>query len=282
MTRRVPASRPTALPSRLLRLTEKEKTQLFTATEADPPSLYGERVLDRAQGPLRHFDPFRSKLAAALIREPRLLPPAVGERWLYLGAAGGTTVSHVADLVGPKGEVFAVEKSARPCIRLLAIAERLPGLYPLIGDARRPEEYLSLVPTVDGLYLDVSQPDQVAIAIANHRLFLRRGGRFLFCVKLASLARSVDPDASLRSVLADLSKEFALEPPIALAPFHRAHVLLAGRALSPDRRRHAPPAPPVRPAGRASVRVLPRLTRAGNRPRARGRAVPQRPPARSR
>ena len=33
---------------------------------------------------------------------------------LYLGAASGTTVSHVSDVVGPEGMVYAVEFSHRP------------------------------------------------------------------------------------------------------------------------------------------------------------------------
>jgi fibrillarin-like rRNA methylase len=32
---------------------------------------------------------------------------------LYLGAASGTTVSHVSDVVGPEGMVYAVEFSHR-------------------------------------------------------------------------------------------------------------------------------------------------------------------------
>jgi rRNA 2'-O-methyltransferase fibrillarin len=36
-----------------------------------------------------------------------------GSKVLYLGAASGTSVSHVADIVGPTGAVYAVEFSHR-------------------------------------------------------------------------------------------------------------------------------------------------------------------------
>ncbi len=39
---------------------------------------------------------------------------APGSKVLYLGAAAGTTVSHVSDIVGPSGCVYAVEFSHRP------------------------------------------------------------------------------------------------------------------------------------------------------------------------
>lgn len=49
----------------------------------------------------RVWNPFRSKLAAAILGgvDHIYMPP--GSKVLYLGAASGTTVSHVSDVVGP-------------------------------------------------------------------------------------------------------------------------------------------------------------------------------------
>ena len=41
------------------------------------------------------------------------MPIAPGSKVLYLGAASGTTVSHVSDIVGKEGLVYAVEFSHR-------------------------------------------------------------------------------------------------------------------------------------------------------------------------
>ena len=38
---------------------------------------------------------------------------APGMKVLYIGAASGTSVSHVSDVVGPEGAVYAVEFSHR-------------------------------------------------------------------------------------------------------------------------------------------------------------------------
>ncbi|MCI4346736.1 MAG: fibrillarin-like rRNA/tRNA 2'-O-methyltransferase [Thermoplasmata archaeon] len=247
---------------RLLRVEEEGKTHLFTETLARPPSLYGERVQERPGRSFRFFDPFRSKLAAALIRDPRLPLPAPGARWLYLGAAGGTTASHVADLVGPTGEVYAVEKSPRPTIRLLSLSARMTNLLPLLADARRPTEYRSLVPPVDGLYLDIAQPDQSRIAIDNARAFLRPGGLLLLFLKTASLGRDRSTETQVRAIEKELGREFRLEPPLSLAPFHRAHLLLTGRSVAV-----ASPRPRVeqRPAARRILRSPP-IVRAAKRP----------------
>lgn len=56
----------------------------------------------------RVWNPYRSKIAASVvggISETGIVP---GSKVLYLGAASGTTVSHVSDIVGPLGTVYAV------------------------------------------------------------------------------------------------------------------------------------------------------------------------------
>lgn len=49
----------------------------------------------------RVWNPFRSKLAAGILGGLDNIHIAPGKKVLYLGAASGTSVSHVADIVGP-------------------------------------------------------------------------------------------------------------------------------------------------------------------------------------
>ena len=99
-------------------------------------NVYGERML----GGARVWDPFRSKLLPFTTRAPviELLP---GMRVLYLGAANGTTVSHVADYTEV---VYAVEFAPRPMQDLLEVARRRKNIVPLMADASRPELYAPL------------------------------------------------------------------------------------------------------------------------------------------
>lgn len=216
----------------------REGDRIIPVTEAlgNPPSVYGERLVATVTGIRRRWDPYRSKLSAGLLRGFRGPLPRTGERWLYLGAATGTTASHVADLVGPEGVVYAVEVSVRPFARLLRLAERYPNLLPLLEDARRPEEYAPWVPPVDGVYCDIAQPDQVGIARKNAELFLKDGRPLLLVLKLASLGRDRSPEELVERALAELRPFHPISPPVALEPFQRLHRLLAvriGRELSP-------------------------------------------------
>jgi rRNA 2'-O-methyltransferase fibrillarin len=64
-----------------------------------PPDEAGEKTKTE----YRVWNPFRSKLAAGILGGLDEIYIAPGAKVLYLGAASGTSVSHVADVVGPVG-----------------------------------------------------------------------------------------------------------------------------------------------------------------------------------
>lgn len=225
------AFRPAAESPRLVRVRSGDRVELWTETAGTEPPVYGERWAYSGGRSFRAFEPARSKLSAGLVREWQGALPTEGERWLYLGAASGTTASHVADLVGPAGRVYAVERSLRPFHRLLELALRWPSLDPILGDAREPRSYSGLVPPVDGVYLDIAQADQVEIAVANAALFLRGpGGGLVVALKTASMGRDASAPQHVRRAEEELKTVFDLEPSVRLDPFHRGHYLVGGRA----------------------------------------------------
>lgn len=216
---------------RLARRRVGERSELWTETVGAPPPVYGEGWTEVDGRTLRAFDPFRSKLAAALVRGWEGVVPGVGERWLYLGAASGTTASHVADLLGPAGRLYALERSLRPFGRLLDLSGRWPNLLPLLGDAREVGRYSGLVPPVDGVYADIAQPDQVEILRRNAALFLRGPGTsLLLALKTASMGRELSPARHLARAEAALGADVTLATSVKLEPFHRGHYFVGGRA----------------------------------------------------
>ncbi|MDD1653568.1 MAG: fibrillarin-like rRNA/tRNA 2'-O-methyltransferase [Methanomicrobiales archaeon] len=177
-------------------------------------SMFGERIL-RGH---RVWDPYRSKLAAlAYLGHGVDLPPSL--RVLYLGAAHGTTVSHIADYVEC---VYAVEMAPRPMEDLLSLARLYGNIVPVMGDATRPAEYAPLLEPVGLLYLDVASPRQAEIACA-HRIFLEEGGLLVLMVKTRSIDSTADPDEVTRRVIAEISPFFLVKAVVPLDPYHRDH-----------------------------------------------------------
>ena len=189
------------------------------ATRGDP--VYGEPTA----GEWRAWNPNRSKLGAMLDLEMDTGLEG-GETVLYLGAASGTTVSHVADFAGP---TYAVEFAARPARDLLEAAESRPRLFPLLKDARKPETYAHVVESnVDVIVQDVATRGQARVALENQR-FLADDGRILLTVKARSEDVTRDPGEIFDDVRAELEAEYEVLESRRLEDYHTDHLGIVAR-----------------------------------------------------
>jgi fibrillarin-like pre-rRNA processing protein len=187
--------------------------QEHLATRGDP--VYDEPT----DGQWRAWLPGHSKLGAMLDlgMDTGL---AGGETTLYLGAAAGTTVSHVADFAGP---TYAVEFAARPMRDLLDVAETRNRLFLLLADARAPEGYAHVVEPVDAIVQDVATRGQAAVANKNAR-FLQENGRLLMAVKARSEDVTADPGDVFNEVCSTLEETFEILETRRLEPYHDDHL----------------------------------------------------------
>jgi rRNA 2'-O-methyltransferase fibrillarin len=142
----------------------------------------------------RVWNPFRSKLAAGILGGLDDIYIRPGASVLYLGAASGTSVSHVADIVGPTGRVYAVEFSHRSGRDLITMATHRTNVIPIIEDARHPLRYRMLVGMVDVIFADVAQPDQARIVGLNAHLFLKVDGGVLVSIKANCIDSTAQPE----------------------------------------------------------------------------------------
>jgi rRNA 2'-O-methyltransferase fibrillarin len=177
----------------------------------------------------RVWNPFRSKLASSIVGGVETIYMEPGSKVLYLGAASGTTVSHVADLVGPEGVVYAVEFSKRSGRDLVNMAKKRTNIVPIIEDARHPHKYRMLVPMVDVIFEDVAQPDQERILALNAQYFLKNRGGFVISIK----ANCIDSTKPAEQVFAsEIEKmkgdKFKPKEQMTLEPYERDHAIVTG------------------------------------------------------
>ncbi|KAF2657589.1 Fibrillarin [Lophiostoma macrostomum CBS 122681] len=177
----------------------------------------------------RVWNPFRSKLAAGILGGIEDIYMRPGSKVLYLGAASGTSVSHVADIVGPEGTVFAVEFSHRSGRDLINMATHRTNVIPIVEDARHPLKYRMLVSMVDCVFADVAQPDQARIVGLNAHLFLKVGGGVIVSIKANCIDSTAAPEAVFAAEVDKLRKE-RIKPKeqLTLEPFERDHAMVCG------------------------------------------------------
>ncbi|XP_065046940.1 rRNA 2'-O-methyltransferase fibrillarin 2-like [Musa acuminata AAA Group] len=216
---------------------------LCTKNMAPGEAVYGEKRVsvqneDGSKVEYRVWNPFRSKLAAAILGGVDNIWIAPGTRVLYLGAASGTTVSHVSDIVGPTGVVYAVEFSHRSGRDLVNMAKKRTNVIPIIEDARHPARYRMLVGMVDVIFSDVAQPDQARILALNASYFLKNGGHFVISIKANCIDSTVPAEAVFAQEVKKLqADQFKPSEQVTLEPFERDHACVVGGYRMPKKQK---------------------------------------------
>ncbi len=190
------------------------------ATRGD--AVYGEKTF----GEYRAWDPKRSKLAA-LLKKNENVPLDTRQIVLYLGAASGTTASHLADIVSL---IYAVEFAPRVARNLVRMVEQRSNVIPLIADASRPD-YGHIVELVDLLYQDIAQRNQADIAILNAEMFLRSHGYACIFIKARSIDVTAKPKAVYQSQVKKLKEIFDVMHVFDLSPYYKDHAAVIARLI---------------------------------------------------
>jgi len=190
-------------------------------------NVYGEQLIKVKEKEYREWVPFRSKLCAAIKKGIKIFPFKKGSKILYLGAGSGTTISHISDIIGKEGIIYAVEISERPLRDLVELAEIRKNIVPILADARLPETYENLIlEKVDVIYEDVADPDQIKILVKNSEKFLKQGGIAEIAIKSQSISSTKPPKEVYKECLEELGKHFEILDKVELNPYEKFHLFV--------------------------------------------------------
>ncbi len=200
-------------------------TIILTKNLVPGKTVYEEDTFKSGDVEYRAWDPKRSKLGAALLKDVSQIGMKENDYVLYLGCSTGTTVSHVSDIVGKNGLVYALDFAPRVMRDMVFVAEDRGNIAPILADANKPEEYAHLVSVVDCVFMDIAQKQQAEIFIKNCRMFLKSGGFGLLALKARSMDVTRNPKDVFKQVRDQLEKEFIVADYRELAPFEMDHAM---------------------------------------------------------
>jgi len=210
---------------------EGEK-KLATQNLVPGNQVYNEKLVQHKGSEYRIWNPFRSKLAAAIMNDLKNFPFNQKSDVLYLGVSTGTTISHISDIVNQGGTIFGIEHASRVARDFLdRVATHRKNIVPIIQDARRPEEFFSVYKKVDIVYVDIAQPDQTNIAIENCRLYLKSGGYLFLVIKTRSIDVVKDPKMVIKDEIKKLETLFEIKQTIDLHPYDKDHAMVIATLL---------------------------------------------------
>ncbi|MBT5022154.1 fibrillarin-like rRNA/tRNA 2'-O-methyltransferase [Candidatus Woesearchaeota archaeon] len=203
--------------------TDGKRKKFLTKNLVKGKSVYGEDLIRDGGAEYRLWDPQRSKLGAGLVKGVSQIGIYPGSIVLYLGASTGTTVSHVSDIVGPEGFVFALDFAPRTTRELVFLCEDRKNVMPILADASQPKTYLHLMSSVDCVFQDVAQRNQTEIFMKNCKTYLKKEGFGIYAVKSRSIDVARKPRQVFREVREELEKTLVVVDFKELDPLEKDH-----------------------------------------------------------
>jgi fibrillarin-like pre-rRNA processing protein len=198
---------------------------LFTRNLIPGDRTYSRNLITFKKNEYREWNPNRSKPAAAIAKGLKVFPLVKKAKILYLGIASGQTATFISDIIGKEGIIYGVEISER-CLRdLNPVAEKRGNIVPVLGDARKPEEY-DWIERVDLVYEDVASDDQTPIMIRNSERFLKPNGFAMIAIKARSIDVVRKPEEIYRQEIVKLKKKFKILDKVKLDPYERDHCFI--------------------------------------------------------
>lgn len=192
--------------------------------------VYKEKLITKKRIEYRLWEPFRSKLAAAIMNGLEVFPFQNKSTVLYLGVSTGTTISHISDIVGPNGIIFGIEHTSRVARDFLdRVATYRKNIIPILQDARKPEEYFSMFGKVDVVYVDIAQPDQTEIAITNCKMYLKKNGYLFLVIKTRSIDVTKPPKQIINEEIQKIKEKFDILQTIDLHPYDKDHAIVIAK-----------------------------------------------------
>jgi len=205
----------------------KGKRENYYTKNLNPgKSVYGEVLVRKGKDEYREWSILRSKLGAAVAKKISQIGIWPGNKVLYLGASTGTTTSHVSDMVGRDGFVFAVDFAPRTTRELVYLCEDRENIAPIMEDANHPERYTDRVCEVDVVFQDIAQRNQAEIFMKNVDMYLKKGGFGLLAIKARSIDITKKPKQVFKEVRAKLEKKnYTIVDYRELAPLEKDHCM---------------------------------------------------------
>lgn len=204
---------------------DRKRRKLFTINLIPGKRVYEEPLAKQNNIEYREWEPYSSKLAAVILNKCQNIFLRKNDVVLYLGSSTGTTVSHVSDLVGKYGFVFAVDLAPRVMRDLLFNLELRKNVSPILESANHTKILAERISLVDIIYQDIAQKNQVDIFLKNINSFLKRDGYALLAVKARSIDVTMNPKHIFNQVREQLEKDVTIVDYRILEPYQKDHAM---------------------------------------------------------
>ena len=213
-------------------VTVRNEKKLATLSNVSTNQDYEENLVEMNGKQYSIWNPYMSKLAAAIINGIEIFPILKKTKILYVDPATEKTVKHISDIVGINGKIFVVRNIIKNSKNFLEqIAKNRSNIFTIIPDKTNPARLTGMTETVDVIYIDIAEHNQTEIAIQNCKNHLRIGGFLMLIVPTKNIDFTSNPSKKNQEERKKLQTSFDIIQEINLTDFFKEYSMVIAKYL---------------------------------------------------
>ena len=213
-------------------VTVRNEKKLATLSNVSTNQDYEENLVEMNGKQYSIWNPYTSKLAAAIINGMEIFPILKKTKILYVDPATEKTVKHISDIVGINGKIFVVRDVMKNSKNFLEqIVKNRSNIFTIVPDKTNPARLTGMTETVDVIYIDIAEHNQTEIAIQNCKNHLRIGGFLMLIVPTKNIDFTSNPSKKNQEERKKLQTSFDIIQEINLTDFFKEYSMVIAKYL---------------------------------------------------
>ena len=213
-------------------VTVRNEKKLATLSNMSTNQDYKENLVQTNGKRYSIWNPYTSKLAAAIINGMEIFPILKKTKILYLDPTSEKTIKHISDIVGINGKIFVVRNIMKNSKNFLEqIAKNRSNIFTIIPDKTNPARLTGMTEMVDVIYIDIAEHNQTEIAIQNCKNHLRIGGFLMLIVPTKNIDFTSNPSKKNQEERKKLQTSFDIIQEINLTDFFKEYSMVIAKYL---------------------------------------------------
>jgi len=213
-------------------ITVKNKKKLATLNNASVNEVYNEKLIKMNGKQYNLWNPYTSKLAAAIVNGMEIFPILEKTKVLYLNSTIEKTLSHISDIIGVNGKIFILSDINENSKNFLEnVMNDRTNVFTITRDNGDPAKFSSKTEMVNVVYVDITQHNETEVAIQNCKRYLRDGGFLMLVVPTKKIDFVNKPNGQNIEEIQKLQSSFEIIQQINLTDFFKEHSMIIAKFL---------------------------------------------------
>ena len=213
-------------------ITVKNKKKLATLNNASINEVYNEKLIKINGKQYNLWNPYTSKLAAAIVNGMEIFPILKKTKVLYLNGTIEKTLSHISDIIGVNGKIFILRDINENSKNFLEnVMNDRTNVFTITRDNVDPAKFSSKTEMVNVVYVDITQHNETEVAIQNCKRYLTDGGFLMLVVPTKKIDFVNNPNGQNLEEIQKLQSSFEIIQQINLTDFFKEHSMIIAKYL---------------------------------------------------